>query len=139
MNQVVLVGRLTRDPELRFVPSSGRAVANFTLAVNRVYSREKEADFFRIVVWGNQAENVAKYLKKGSQCAVSGSIHNNNYTDRDGNMRYSVDINADRVEFLSSAGGGRQEQYDDDSYGGSQAPSTPEDDFPMIDDDDVPF
>lgn len=84
MNQVVLIGRLTRDPELRFVPSSGKAVANFTLAVNRVYSKEKEADFFRIVVWGKQAENVATYLKKGSQCAVSGSIHNNNYTDRDG-------------------------------------------------------
>lgn len=139
MNQVVLIGRLTRDPELRFVPSSGKAVANFTLAVDRVYSREKEADFFRIVVWGKQAENVATYLKKGSQCAVSGSIHNNNYTDREGNMRYSTDINADRVQFLSSPGGGSGRQdYGDDQYSGSQQ-QAPEDDFPMIDDDDVPF
>ncbi|NMB03616.1 MAG: single-stranded DNA-binding protein [Tissierellia bacterium] len=136
MNQVVLIGRLTRDPELRFVPSSGKAVANFTLAVNRVYSKEKEADFFRIVVWGKQAENVATYLKKGSQCAVSGSIHNNNYTDRDGNMRYSTDIQADRVEFLSSTSGGGRQDYNDEAYSGAPAP---EDDFPMIDDDDVPF
>ena len=140
MNQVVLIGRLTRDPELRFVPSSGKAVANFTLAVDRVYSREKEADFFRIVVWGKQAENVATYLQKGSQCAVSGSIHNNNYTDRDGNMRYSTDINADRVEFLGSPGGGGQsrQNYGDDQYSGGQQPA-PEDDYPMIDDEDVPF
>lgn len=137
MNQVVLIGRLTRDPELRFVPSSGKAVANFTLAVNRVYSREKEADFFRIVVWGKQAENVATYLKKGSQCAVSGSIHNNNYTDRDGNTRYSTDIQADRVEFLSTSGGGGGGRQDyDEPYSGAPLP---EDDFPMIDDDDVPF
>lgn len=135
MNQVVLIGRLTRDPELRFVASSGKAVANFTLAVDRVYSREKEADFFRIVVWGKQAENVNTYLKKGSQCAVSGSIHNNNYTDRDGNQRYSVDIQADRVEFLSSPSGGSRQEYDQ-SYTDQSAPA---DDFPMIDDDDVPF
>lgn len=135
MNQVVLIGRLTRDPELRFVPSTGKAVANFTLAVNRVYSKDKEADFFRVVVWGKQAENVANYLKKGSQCAVTGSIQNNNYTDKDGNQRYSTDIQADRVEFLSGGGGsGRSEQYDE-PY--SSAP--PQDDFPMIDDDDVPF
>ena len=103
MNNCQLIGHLTRDPELRMT-NTGKAVANFTLAVNRAYSKDKEADFFRVVVWGKQAENVASYLKKGSQCAVSGSIHNNNYEDRDGNMRYSVDINADRVEFLSGYG-----------------------------------
>lgn len=137
MNQVVLIGRLTRDPELRFVASTGKAVANFTLAVNRVYSKEKEADFFRVVVWGKQAENVANYLKKGSQCAVSGSIQNNNYTDKDGNQRYSTDIQADRVEFLTSGGGsGRNDSYDEPYRGESNEPM---DDFPMIDDDDVPF
>ena len=127
MNNCQLIGRLTRDPELRTVASTGKAVCNFTLAVNRVYSKDQEADFFRVVVWGKQAENVAKYLKKGSQCAISGSIHNNNYTDKDGNMRYSVDINAQEVHFLSSSG-------KQGNYSGAQ-----EDDFPMIDNSEVPF
>ena len=127
MNSCQLIGHLTRDPELRMT-NTGKAVANFTLAVNRAYSKDKEADFFRVVVWGKQAENVASYLKKGSQCAVSGSIHNNNYEDRDGNMRYSVDINADRVEFLG--GGQKSEPVENEA--------TP---FDMIDDNlgSVPF
>lgn len=136
MNKVVLIGRLTKDPELRYIPNSGKAVANFTLAVDRIYKREGEqqADFFRIVAWGKQAENVAEYLKKGSQCAVTGSIHNNNYEDRDGNMRYSTDINADWVQFLSKAGASKQ-----DNYSSRVTSDQGEDNFPYIDDDDVPF
>lgn len=135
MNKVVLIGRLTRDPELRVIPSSGKAVANFTLAVDRIYTKEQEADFFRVTVWGKQAENVAEYLKKGSQCAVSGSVHINKYTDRDGNMRHSTDINADRVQFLSKAGASNQDNYSS----GVTIDRGGEDDFPMIDDDEVPF
>lgn len=140
MNQVILIGRLTKDPELRFAPSTGKAVANFTLAVNRIYKQEggPEADFFRVVVWGKQAENVATYLKKGSQCAVSGSIHNNNYEDKDGNMRYGTDVNANRVEFLSGSG---KANNSEDGYSSGVVVERSEDDFPMIDDDtdSVPF
>ena len=125
MNSCQLIGHLTRDPELRMT-NTGKAVANFTLAVNRVYTKEKEADFFRVVVWGKQAENVANYLKKGSQCAVSGSVQINNYTDKEGNQRQSTDIQADRVEFLG--GGQKSEPVEDEA--------TP---FDMIDDEEVPF
>ena len=107
MNSCQLIGRLTRDPELRIVGSTGKPVANFTLAVNRDFSKDKKADFFRVVVWGNQAEPVAQYLKKGSQCAVVGSVQINEYTDKDGNKRQSVDIQANRVEFL---GGGKKSE-----------------------------
>lgn len=139
MNQVVLIGRLTADPELRFAASTGKAVTNFRLAVNRRFSKEDKADFFRVVVWDRQAEAVAKYLRKGSQCAVMGRIQIDQYTDRDGNTRYSTDIVAQEVEFLGSpAGGGGSSDYDQ---------SRPVDDmsepmdssFPVVDDEDIPF
>lgn len=100
MNQVVLIGRLTRDPELRFIPNSGTAVARFSMAVNREFSKEKEADFFNIVVWGKPAESCANYLKKGRLVAVNGSMRNNNYEDKNGVKHYNIEINANRVEFL---------------------------------------
>lgn len=100
MNQVVLIGRLTRDPELRFIPNSGTAVCRFSMAVNREYSKEKEADFFNIVVWGKPAESCANYLKKGRLVAVNGSMRNNNYEDKNGVKHYNIEINAQRVEFL---------------------------------------
>jgi single-strand DNA-binding protein len=100
MNQVVLIGRLTRDPELRFIPNSGTAVARFSMAVNREFSKEKEADFFNIVVWGKPAESCANYLKKGRLVAVNGSMRNNNYEDKNGVKHYNIEINAQRVEFL---------------------------------------
>ena len=138
MNQVILIGRLTADPELRFAASTGRAVTNFRLAVDRPFSKEKKTDFFRVVVWGKQAEAVAKYLNKGSQCAVNGSIQIDQYTDRDGNTRYSTDIVANQVEFLGSPGGGsRRESSDSDTpYEGSSDMYT---DFPLVDDEDIPF
>lgn len=102
MNQVILIGRLTRDPELRFIPNSGTAVARFGLAVNREFKREgqPDADFFNIVVWGKSAENCANYLKKGRLVAINGSMRNNNYEDKNGVKHYSIEINANRVEFL---------------------------------------
>ena len=122
MNSCQFIGHLTRDPELRTIPSTGKQVANFTLAVNRNYNRNK-TDFFRVVVWGKQAENVVQYLKKGSQCAVNGSVQNNEYTDKEGNKRQSTDIQADRVEFL----------------GGGQKSEPVEDVADYIDSSDVPF
>jgi single-strand DNA-binding protein len=72
MNCVVMVGRLTRDPELRFIAGSGKAVATFAIAVDRPFAKEKTADFFNVVVWGKPAENAANYLAKGRQVAVKG-------------------------------------------------------------------
>lgn len=108
MNQVVLIGRLTRDPELRFIPNSGKAVARFSIAVNREYSKDKEADFFNIVVWGKPAENCANYLKKGRLVAINGAMQNNNYEDKNGVKHYNIEVVANRVEFLEW--GDRNEQ-----------------------------
>ena len=104
MNKVFLIGRLTRDPELRYT-GNNTAVATFSLAVNRNFtnqSGEREADFINIVVWRKQAENVVNYLDKGSLVSVEGRLQTGNYTDKDGNKRYTVDVQADSVQFLES-------------------------------------
>lgn len=129
MNRVILIGRLASDVELRYTQSN-RAVANFRLAVNRAFSKEKKADFFRVVAWGAQAENVAKYLKKGSQCAVEGSIQIEQYKDKDGSDRWSTDIVASYVEFL----GGKSSDKSSEAYEDEK-----EYDYPAVDDDDIPF
>jgi single-strand DNA-binding protein len=104
MNRVVLVGRLTRDPELRFTPGTGRAVASFTLAVNRRFKSQgqPDADFIPIVVWGKIAENTANYVSKGRLVGVSGSIHTRIYEAKDGTKRYVTEVVADEVQFLES-------------------------------------
>lgn len=112
MNKVLLIGRLTRDPELRYTQAN-QAVCTFTLAVDKRLSREKReeaeaanrptADFPRITVWGKQAENASRYLFKGSQCAVEGRIQTGSYQDREtGKTVYTTDVVADNVEFLGS-------------------------------------
>ena len=133
-NKIVLIGRLTRDPELRFTPN-GKAVANFTLAVDRSFKREgqPEADFFRVTVWGKQAENCANYLSKGGMTAVDGRIEINKYTDKDGQERTSVDVTASDVRFLNSPGG-RKDAGETDA--GSEMDSGDISDFS---DDDLPF
>lgn len=110
MNKVVLIGRLTKDPDLRYT-QSGMAVCQFTLAVNKNLSKDKKeemeaqnkptADFPRIIVWGKMGENASKYLKKGSQCAIDGSIQTGSYEDNNGNRVYTTDIVAQHVEFLT--------------------------------------
>lgn len=134
MNQVILIGRLTRDPELRFTAGSGKAVATFTLAVDRPFSREKQADFFRIVVWGKTGENCANYLAKGRLVAVQGRLQNNNYETQTGEKRYMTEIVADRVEFLERGNRNDQSGFD------HAFPGEP-DGFQAIDedDDDIPF
>lgn len=104
MNRVYLIGNLTRDPELA-VTNSGVSVCRFSIAVSRRFSNaegEREADFFNIVVWRAQGENCHKYLKKGSKCAVSGSLQNRSYDAQDGTKRTITEIVADEVEFLTS-------------------------------------
>lgn len=110
MNRVVLVGRLTKDPELRYTPN-GVPVATFTLAVNRAFSNqqgEREADFINCVVWRRPAENVANFLKKGSLAGVDGRIQTRNYEGQDGKRVYVTEIVAESVQFLEpkSASGG---------------------------------
>jgi single-strand DNA-binding protein len=104
MNRVVLVGRLTKDPELRFTPGTGRAVASFTLAVNRRFKSQgqPDADFIPIVVWGKTAENTANYVSKGRLVGVSGSIQTRSYEAKDGTKRYVTEVVADEVQFLES-------------------------------------
>ncbi len=104
MNKVFLIGRLTRDPELRYT-SSNIAVATFFLAVNRTFtnsSGEREADFINIVVWRKQAENVKNYLSQGSQVAIDGRIQSRSYETEEGKRRYITEVVADNVEFISS-------------------------------------
>ena len=163
MNSVNLIGRLVRDPELRYTQSQ-QAVCNFTLAVDKGLSRDKReelesagkptADFPRIMVWGNQAENVSRYLSKGSQCAVIGRIQTGSYQDREtGKTIYTTDIIADRVEFLNSQNnaqnnaGATKEQNarnytsgSSKSYTGQNNDDFFEDDFEEIEDDgQIPF
>jgi single-strand DNA-binding protein len=130
MNNVVLIGRITRDVELRFIPSTGLAVAKFNLAVDREMSKEKKqeaaaqgiptADFINITVFGKSAENCANYLNKGNKCAIQGKISTGSYTTQTGEKRYTFEVVADRVEFLESKGQAKpQENFDfpDDDEG----------------------
>lgn len=102
MNRVVLIGRLTKNPELRFTPGTGLAVSTFTIAVDRRVNKEgkKETDFIPIVVWGKQGENVANYMSKGKLIGISGRIQTRNYEGKDGIKRYVTEIVADEVQFL---------------------------------------
>lgn len=124
MNRVVLVGRLTKDPELRYTPS-GVAVATFTLAVNRTFTNqqgEREADFINCVIWKRPAENVANFLKKGSLAGVDGRIQSRSYEGQDGKRVYVTEVLADSVQFLEPKGGSNAERGG--SYGGGQDKSS---------------
>lgn len=105
MNKVILVGRLTRDPEVRTMPS-GNSVASFTLAINRNFKNKEgniDADFINVSVFGRQAENVGKYISKGSQLGVEGRIQTRSYDAQDGTKRYVTEVIAENVEFMSSS------------------------------------
>jgi single-strand DNA-binding protein len=108
MNRVVLVGRLTKDPDLRYTPN-GVPVATFTLAVNRPFSKEKESDFINCVVWKKTAENVANFLKKGSLAGVDGRIQTRNYEGQDGKKVYVTEVLAESVQFLEPKGEKKQD------------------------------
>lgn len=112
MNHVMLIGRLTKDPELKFTPNSGIAVTTFTLAVDRNYTNaegKKEADFIPVVCWRKLAEHVANNLGKGRLVAVSGSIQTSSYTAQDGTKRYKTEVVAEEVKFLDWAKEKQQE------------------------------
>ena len=116
MNKVFLIGRLTRDPELRYT-GNNTAVASFSLAVNRNFTNqqgEREADFINIVVWRKQAENVKNYLTQGSQVAIDGRIQTRNYEDNNGQKRYVTEVVADNVEFLGSKNSSGNNNFNND-------------------------
>ncbi|GAF13109.1 single-stranded DNA-binding protein [Bacillus sp. JCM 19046] len=120
LNRVVLVGRLTRDPELRFTPN-GVAVANFTLAVNRPFSNqqgEREADFINCVVWRKPAENVANFLKKGSLAGVDGRVQTRSYDNNEGKRVFVTEIVAESVQFLEPRNSQNNQNQGNAGFGG---------------------
>lgn len=154
MNKVVLVGRLTKDPDLRFAAGSGTAVTRLTLAVNRPFKKD-ETDFINCIAFGKTGETIAQYLTKGRQLAVSGSIRTGSYDAQDGTKRYTTDVVVDGFDFIDSGsngnGGGARNNsgfnpgndfggagfgMPDNSFG---QPSFNNDDMTPIDDGDIPF
>ncbi len=134
INNVVLVGRLTRDPELRYTPGNGVPVANFTLACDRPFKNaegEREADFINIVTWRKLAENCANYLQKGSLAAVTGRLQIRSYEDSEGIKRKVAEVVADNVKFLSI----RKKQDED----GDNRPEDVDTSDINISEDDIPF
>lgn len=128
MNKIVIIGRLTRDPELK-TTNAGTSVCNFSVAVDRTY-RDKEGnrptDFFDISVFGATAEFVAKYFKKGSSIAVSGAMESRKFVDKDGNNRIAWSLHADEVNFCGSKSennGGSQKPSIDEGYSGDPVES----------------
>ena len=161
LNHITIMGRLTRDPELRRT-GSGVAVASFTVAVDRDFSGrdggERETDFIDCVAWRQTGEFVSKYFTKGSMIVVSGRLQIRNWNDKDGNKRRTAEVVADNVYFGEStrnsdggnyAGnsyggntyGGNTYNAPAPSYGGYSAPAAPASDFAMLEDDDaqLPF
>ena len=145
MNRAMIIGNLTKDPELRST-GNGIPVCTFTVAVQRRFasrdSQNKEADFIPVVVWRAQAENCAKYLHKGSQVAVCGSIQTRSYDANDGTKRYITEVVADEVQFLGKpAGAGEGAPYSDAARANSFENAAPPfgGEMQTVDDDELPF
>ena len=150
MNRVCLVGRLTKDPACEYVNSSTRSIARtrFTLAVDR-RSRDdnnnRTADFISCIAWRNQAENLCKYQKKGSQIGVTGHIQTGSYDAQDGTKRYTTDVIADRVMFLGSKGESSNTNYDVSNDAPVETADLSEDPYAnmgeetVLSDEDLPF
>ena len=141
MNKVLLIGNLTKDPELTET-ASGVKVCRFTIAVNRPYMKgdgERETDFFNCTAWRSLADSIAKYCGKGKKVAVSGSVQIRNYEDNSGAKRTAVDIIAQDVEFLSP----KESAPNDDFYDSSETRRAPAKKKPALqafdDDGDIPF
>lgn len=139
MNKVVLIGRLTRDPELRYAAGSGTAVTRFTIAVNRQFKKD-EADFIGCVAFGKTAETISQYLAKGSQIAIGGRIQTGSYDAQDGTKRYTTDVVVDNFEFIGSRADNVGSDYsapsnNDNGFGSANF----NDDITPVDDEDMPF
>lgn len=133
MNKVVLIGRLTKDPDLKFTAGSGTAVSRFTVAVNRQFKKD-ETDFINCVAFGKTAETISQYLTKGRQIAVTGSIRTGSYEAQDGTKRYTTDVAVDSFEFIGNKGS------NNDTFEGGTFNSGGYGDDPVpVDDGDMPF
>ena len=132
INSVVLIGRLTKDVELKYIPSSEMAVATFTLAIDRPVGqgKEKQADFPRITVFGKQAENCEKFIGKGRLVGITGRIQTGKYEGKDGKTVYTTDVVANNVEFLDYADKKEETKPQQEAPEGFQA---------LEDDDSCPF
>ena len=133
MNKVILLGRLTADPELRYTSGTNIPVCRFRLAVDRPYQmagEDRQADFFNIVAWRNTAEFISKYFRKGVRVLVEGSLRNNDYQDSNGIKHYSMEVQAERVYFADGKVGQAQEV---------SQPEPEKDGFDPLDSDDLPF
>lgn len=105
MNKVILIGRLTKDVELRYTQTNNTAVASFSLAVNRKFVKpgeERQADFFNIIAWNKLAENISKYLFKGNQVAISGRLEIRSWDDPNGQKHYVTEVIAEEIDFIGS-------------------------------------
>ena len=134
MNKVVLIGRTTKSPELRYAPGTGTAVCRFTLAVNRPYKKD-ETDFINCVAFGKIAETIAQYVLKGRQVAITGSIRTGSYENNAGNKIYTTDVVLDGFEFIGNSNNnqgnsGAWNQSEDTGMGFGEVP---------VDDGDMPF
>ena len=129
MNKVVLIGRLTKDPELRYAAGSGTAVCRFTLAVNRPLKKD-ETDFIGCVAFGKTAKTISQYLLKGSQLAIDGHIQTGSYDAQDGTKRYTTDVMIERFEFVGNKRNSNNNGFDDNGL---------QDDITPVNDDNMPF
>ena len=140
MNKVILMGRLTRDPEVRYTTTNNTLVATFPIAVNRRFARqgeERQADFINIVAWDKTGEFCSKYFKKGMQVAVTGRIQTRNYDDKDGKKVYVTEVVAEETYFADSKREGAENPFSgvDAPFNATEGQS----DFTPVTDDDLPF
>lgn len=132
MNKVILIGRLTKEPELKFTPGNGTAVTNITLAVDKFVNKEKQADFINVVLFGKQAEATANYMGKGNQIAIAGRLQSRSYDAKDGTKRYVTEVIASEVTFLGSKGNNSTNNSNKNTNSGFS-------DMTPVDDEDIPF
>ena len=143
MNKIILMGRLTKDPEVRYTQTNNTLVASFTLAVNRRFVKqgeERQADFIPVVVWSKLGEFCGKYFKKGQQVAVTGRVQTRNWTDEGGIKHYMTEVVAEEAYFADSKK--EQEASQDTSFEnsfGENMPGTANSDFSVNSEDDLPF
>ena len=137
MNKVILMGRLTRDPEVRYTQTNNTLVASFSLAVNRRFVRqgeERQADFINIVAWSKLGEFCSKYFKKGQQVAVTGRLQTRTWDDDQGQKHYITEVVAEEAYFADS----KRDGVADNTFGSVPMP-TPDSDFEVSSGDDLPF
>ena len=141
MNKVVLMGRLTRDPEVRYTSTNNTLVASFSLAVNRRFARqgeERQADFINVVAWDKTGEFCSKYFKKGQQVGVIGRIQTRNYDDKDGKKVYVTEVVAEETYFADTRRDGESNPFSSGAGATFDAAAAPSD-FAQVTDDDLPF